>query len=403
MRRSRNQRRGHSGLWFGSTSTNLKHPCEQDAKLLGVTKRKKRREPREFLALLESARRDEVGGSAPRKHHLVPASYLRRWAEDGKIRVTQVDNEKSYLSAPEKAARETDYYRLESPNIDRDAVPPLLFEKMLGGIEGLSVGIVDVLTKQGPEALSAAQRAQFSFFLALQITRGHSFRVANRLMVRDYFQLKYEGVTPDGARQMLINAGMPATVEDIETAHAQLEEIARGDVFFEPQDPSIVAQSGSAAAAMGEHLFARNWYTFETKPILVTCDEPVIMIGGPPRSRKERAGVATAGVIIFPLGPSALLAMFLPHVRPRGSLQLDGVETAEINREIVTSTSRWAFERPSRRVTERMPVPPPVPPFMREGPYPVEGDESRLLFRTFHPTRWANTVPPPWPVERWWS
>ncbi|WP_404948551.1 DUF4238 domain-containing protein [Streptomyces sp. ARC14] len=368
-----------------------------------MTKRKKRREPREFLALLESARRDEVGGSAPRKHHLVPASYLRRWAEDGKIRVTHVDKGKSHFSPPEKAARETDYYRLESPEIDTDAVPPLLFEKMLGKIEEFSAGIVEVLTKQGPDALSPPQRAQFSFFLALQITRGHSFRVANRLMVRDYFQLKYEGVTPDGVRQMLMEAGMPSTAENVRTAYAQIQEIVTGDVFFEPQDPSIVAQSGSVAAEMGGHIFARNWYTFRTKPILVTCDEPVIMIGGPPNSRRERAGVATAGVIIFPLGPSALLAMFLPHARPRGPLELDGIETAEINREIVTSSSRWAFERPSRKVTQNMPVPPPVPPFMREGPYPVQGDENRLVFRTFHPTRWANTVPPPWPVKRWWG
>src|SRR4051794_26435246 len=90
--------------------------------------------PPEFLKLLEDARRS-ADQSAPRKHHLVPASYLRRWAEGGRIRVTQIEEKNSYLAAPEKAARETDYYRIEAPEISPDEVPPLLFETMLGRVE----------------------------------------------------------------------------------------------------------------------------------------------------------------------------------------------------------------------------------------------------------------------------
>ncbi|MCX5169056.1 DUF4238 domain-containing protein [Streptomyces antibioticus] len=367
-----------------------------------MTKRKKGQVPPGFLALIESARRDEAGGSAPRKHHLVPASYLRRWEEDGKIRVTHVDQKKSHLSAPEKAARETDYYRLESPDLDESALPPLLFEKMLGEVEGMSVGVIDALAEHGPDVLTPKQRAEFSLFLAFQITRGHSFRTANRLMVGDFFKMQYEGVTREGVRQLLIERGMPATETDIEAAQAALREVTEGDLVMQPQDAAIVAESGSVAIQLGEHLFARDWHTFETLRLLVTCDEPVVLLGGPPRRRDERAGVSTAAVAMFPLGPSKLLVMFHPRMRPRGSLRLDAVETAEINREIMSATSRWAFEQPSRHVTERMPVPPPAPPFKREGPFPMAGDGRKQLFRTFHPTRWANTVPPPWPVSRWW-
>lgn len=371
-----------------------------------MTKRKRRREPPPgFLALLESAKRDQAGGSAPRKHHLVPASYLRRWEEDGKIRVTHVDQKKSHLASAGTAARETDYYRIEAPEVDPEVVPPLLFEKMLGEVEGMSVEIIDTLIEKGPDALSPQQRAEFSLFLAFQITRGHSFRVANRLMVEDFFKLKYENVTKDGVRQYLIDADMPSGASDIEAAYATLKEVSSGDLIIQPQDVSIVAESGTLAVQIGEHLFTRNWHKFTTMPILVTCDEPVVLLGGPPRDRRERAGASTAGVIFFPLNPSNLLAMFQPHFQPWGPPELNQLETAEINREIVTATARWAFEKPSRHVTERMPVPPAVAPFKREGPFPMEGSGNQQLFRTFRPTRWANALPPlpPWPISRWWT
>ena len=52
------------------------------------------RQPDETLdeavaAMFERARRNE--NSAPRKHHVVPASYLARWQRDGQIRVTETD------------------------------------------------------------------------------------------------------------------------------------------------------------------------------------------------------------------------------------------------------------------------------------------------------------------------
>ena len=62
-------------------------------------------------------------------------TLYRRWAEGGVIRVTDLDDNNSYLCAPEKAARETDFYRIDHPDIPRDEVPPLVFETLLGHLE----------------------------------------------------------------------------------------------------------------------------------------------------------------------------------------------------------------------------------------------------------------------------
>jgi hypothetical protein len=42
----------------------------------------------------------------------VPAFYLRHWADDGKLRVTDIDRRHSYVTTSEKAARETDFHSL---------------------------------------------------------------------------------------------------------------------------------------------------------------------------------------------------------------------------------------------------------------------------------------------------
>ncbi|MGH9066198.1 MAG: DUF4238 domain-containing protein, partial [Acidimicrobiales bacterium] len=68
-----------------------------------------------IAALYEAARKNEK--SAPRKHHLVPASYLTRWAANNRIRMTFTADKKSVLTAPTKAARETDFYSLATDGI----------------------------------------------------------------------------------------------------------------------------------------------------------------------------------------------------------------------------------------------------------------------------------------------
>ena len=47
--------------------------------------------------------------SAPRKHHLVPASYLRRWQGSARtIRMTETTSRRSVLVSPQKALKQTD-------------------------------------------------------------------------------------------------------------------------------------------------------------------------------------------------------------------------------------------------------------------------------------------------------
>lgn len=71
----------------------------------------------------------------------MPEFYLKHWADGGKLRVTNVDESRSWVTTPNKAAFETDYYRVDSADIDPQEVPPLLFETALSKIERWGRGV----------------------------------------------------------------------------------------------------------------------------------------------------------------------------------------------------------------------------------------------------------------------
>lgn len=371
--------------------------------LVPVVKRK--RIPPEFRHLLEQARRN-AGEAEPRKHHLVPASYLQRWAEESKVRVTVVDEHRSYLSSPEKAARETDFYRIEHPSVDADQVPPLLFETMLSRVEGNAKTVIDDLIKyRDPGALDPESLALFAWHLALTITRGKAFRAEQQELLADFYRLQYAKITDDGIAARLREHDIDPTLEKIAWHREFLDDLQSGEVLVQKPDAAVIASSGETAAILGEHLFQRDWVIYEAPPILVTCDEPVIIVGGPGSPRSERGGVQSAGVVMYPLDPSNLLVLFHAEMRPIGPPALDHVETAEINREILAGASRWAFERPSRAIAKGLRVPPaPEKPFMREGPFSKNDSSGSEVYRYFKPTRWQDkSWMPPWPVRRWWG
>ncbi|MGY6653620.1 DUF4238 domain-containing protein [Amycolatopsis sp. TRM77291] len=154
---------------------------------------------------------------------------------------------------------------------------------------------------------------------------------------------------------------------------------------------------------MAEYLYARNWVVYRTPPVLLTCDEPVVLIGGPGQPRAERPGVTTAGVVVFPLAPDAVLVMFRPDIAPRGAHELDHTEAADVNLEILANASRWAFERPSRNTARHRQIPPSAAPTEIER-IGLDSDADKEIIRTYRPNRWANTeLQPDWPVPRWWQ
>jgi hypothetical protein len=136
--------------------------------------------------IFEGARKIEAAHGG-RKHHIVPASYLRRWAEDDRVRVTEVETRHSYCAKPDNVGLETDFYRLEADGLEPDEVPPLALEVLLSEIEGLAkLGIDELLADGQP---SVEHGMYFAWFIALQATRGRAYRATLRAQANEMVKL----------------------------------------------------------------------------------------------------------------------------------------------------------------------------------------------------------------------
>ena len=119
--------------------------------------------------LLEEARQSGDSLSAQRRHHIVPAFYLKHWADNGKLLVTNVDEGRSWPATPRRAATESDYYRIESPDLDPDEIPPLLFEVTLSRVERWGADFIDAAIADHDTLLRCEeQRVLFSVYMAFQ-------------------------------------------------------------------------------------------------------------------------------------------------------------------------------------------------------------------------------------------
>jgi hypothetical protein len=354
--------------------------------------------------LLDEARRTGNSRSAPRRHHLVPEFYLSSWADAGTLRVIDVDNGKSWPSTPRRAAREADFYRIESPDLNPDDVPPLLFEVALSKIEAwgadfIAAAIDDPVGVSGDDEL----RTQFALYMAFQFVRGRRYRLSLRESMTDGFKMAYGEITDAGIRHELLERGLEPNPENMALFRSFVDELNRGDVKVGPQKAAAIGMSGQVAAEIGSHLFARGWHIYQLPTILLTCDEPVIPIAGPPHPRTETGGVGAAGVVIFPLTPGLLLAMFDGFTAaPAPPYELGPRDVADINREIAAAASTYVFERPCRNVALGLRLPKAAAATARDAPIRVDEAGERDLIRMYRPSRWANAKrPPPWPVERW--
>ena len=137
----------------------------------------------------------------PNKHHFVPKSYLKRWEESGQLQVTDVDTKVTYKTSAERAAKETDFYRIEHPDIDPNVIEPLAFENLLGKIETIAKLEIDELLERPPGIVDDRMTWEdLGYFIAFQVTRGREYRRTNQAMIADIYRNEALKVDDDEIR-----------------------------------------------------------------------------------------------------------------------------------------------------------------------------------------------------------
>ena len=369
-----------------------------------------KRDRRIVEEFFEKARKLETS-SPPKKHHLVPEFYLRRWAnENDRVRVTNIDDRHSYVVNVEKAARETDFYSLDDPEANPKDLPGLTHEQLLSVAEGWGQDWIrkalDLPHLTPPwDGIDEQITANFAWFLALTATRGRTYRQFDQQSSIGMFRAWVGAHDDDMLRTRLVDHGVEPTAEAMDEHRRFRDRIASGELAITVPRAKSVARSGITARDMVPVLLDRRWAIVRTTPMLPTCDEPSVAIGGPGARRDTTAGLVLAAVVIVPLAPDALLAMFHNDIGDdllQSDMTLQRDETLEIAREIIANSNRSAFEHPTQNVTTVLRVPPRPPNInMPRTPTTRDGQPAQLISAST-PTRFTSVDAPPWPVERWW-
>lgn len=240
------------------------------------------------------------------------------------------------------ACNQIGYYEIPTDDLEveaRQGHDPEQVETIFAGIEGESNQYIDEMLS-GVFPPSPESRYRLSMYVALQITRGWSFRqrmdeVAN-LVAPHFVELH---ASPERVRAMLRRSGRPHKPTDVDNIIAWLTG---------PEGPRPVLRQGhyvqnmlQLAMEIMPHLFQRVWRLLDFgEPMLLTSDEPVAI----DQSQDDAGGIANSRAIWIPLDRQHALAFtrtgteqIVPSKRTRAN---------QINSIIASQAHRWIFHHP---------------------------------------------------------
>jgi hypothetical protein len=217
----------------------------------------------------------------PRRQHLLPQFYLRRFADKaGRINVFLRAGQPG-ATAPSTAKTnvlvERDYYTVT----DESDAESFVIEEAFAQLEAKASVSLRVLLEDGL-VLDAHQRAAWSEFMALQVTRGRQFR--------EVYEDFSERVAKASLREVAVHAP-PEYFDQISAALLERgeeplppmtperrREVAEGDAFtIRPSREDAIQMSMAALTDMPSIFFQMSWQLLRLhEPCLLMSDHPYI-------------------------------------------------------------------------------------------------------------------------------
>jgi len=261
--------------------------------------------------------------STPKSHHYVPRAYLRRFvAEDGFLRIFDVERSQIRRQRPEKVMKIDGYYRQEWAPAGID---PNILEKRAGEIEGNGLAAMDRLCFS-PEKISGEEAADLCAFLEFQRVRVP----------------RQAAWAAELARTFLLRTMGPEL----------RDELARNRLQVTVLDPARFDFMRTMLGKIHPWMERMNWEVVEAAPgsAFITTDSPVTFVNRafPPHAE---AGIGLAGTVaLFPLSSRKLLFMTHPEAAflpPDGRLR----RPKESDMSRVPLTHGGVFDREKVRQT----------------------------------------------------
>lgn len=290
----------------------------------------------------------------PRRHHLVPEFYLKRFTDaEGRVEVAERDElSRTFKANTRHALVQKDFYTLPGDSGEKDTDVEEFFGDVVERTGARSLRrIFDAGMFPPPPGL----RELLSMFFSFQFIRGEATRST---LLADYeatAKAVARLLTPEMAREHLRESREPD-----EPPEPTDEEVADFIAFAHDTDGYRVTVDSPAALhlggviELGEELvpyFARReWKVLEfANDAIITGDEPIVLFGNTPIAGREALGVGVARRIVFPIDPRRALLMDRPRkgVTPQeGVIKGNDEDATIINNNLAYGCHRYIAYRP---------------------------------------------------------
>ncbi len=342
---------------------------------------------------IEESKRQAAETKVGKRHHYIPQMYLRRWAAvDGRVRLTKTVTGEVHDQRPDAIANRPNLYTIAVDDLEPD-FPTRWLEKHMSRIESDAAEWLRALDDLPAGRIADRDLiANLAVFVALQDQR--------TLRKRDQ-ELRLEDALNRFGRAKVLSPLLPFVCRLYKIPYSPLHH---AEILQRFLDQPLISEERKARAiesaigvwrntAFPHFATERTWWLIESESPLLTCDEPVVYLGGSVRPRWRTSSWAASPIVLFPVGTHRVAVLAMAGLDLHPPYELDAAEAAQVNFEIVAASTEFCFERPDTNIGASIRVPP--------WPDPDPASASTFIEAVLTPSRWNEREGPPWAVSRW--
>lgn len=235
------------------------------------------------------------------KHHFVPRSYLRRWAEAGEVAVATIATGRRAPGGLKVTGMKRGFYAVDSHEDD-----PNIVEKAFWSVEDPGKRVIDRVVNDMVWPLSLDDRVALGAYVALQALRGPEQRQLMQSLQDEMVQRETRKVEEHGAASWFASHGLHLTEE---SARAEWDAAVGSEEARVPIDALYHAQRIAEHADAVTALFLGRYWTIVRfdAPALITSDAPVSLNDA--HDARGEWGFQNAPSITVPLNRTTALVL----------------------------------------------------------------------------------------------
>jgi hypothetical protein len=289
-----------------------------------------------------------------KRHHYVPASYLTRFGEGGKVLV-RPRGRRMYVTSVINVAVEAGFYEVR----DAEGEPTDAVERALAGLEGTAGAALTTIeqTQQLPPN-GSVERETLATFLAVQFTRTPDHRELILFPERVAKYAADRAIDADLMTEYLQKVHLGFKPQDGEVRGAlDFTHVALQNRASLTKDTAIRLTFG-VVHKLQPVILALHWsLEVARRPRLITSDAPMVLWRKPSdRDHYRGFGVRNAEEIRFPISPAMQLVMTPESRGPVTRIEPDRVRAC--NADVAHACYRVVVGHPHReQQLERLDLP----------------------------------------------